>query len=584
MAQLELYIAKSQRGYRNVLTINDTTSVSRQVHDLGAALKILNYDPASGEVFYLVKHIDSGMLLSVLCPFAGVAGEHYSATLYIPRGVELSFEFIEDMLDTLGAALSRGDDPSARTVAELQRLLSTDWPVNSESARISINRGHAYVMARYGGSDAPSLADYARQHFYQDDYPRYAGVLLVSCHSNATAIDSARDITRRPLEQMVSVRPPQESASGFSPYLGQWPFTAPVLVAKGSRITLQWRRSGFESVEQTVDIESADTVITPIATLQAKKTISPSSFYISEQGSQRLLGAYLIKVNGRPINGPTVFTCAELADAKVEISSPGYYPFTGRLDLASTAQALIQMRQLDKSYRFDLPLSGSSGADAIRIVIKTKKPIEDSPVDGYVVEGDKILEGSGVSNKLVYVGGGNTHRRTTVKWIIIAAACFIAGLLTGWLCLSSPAPLPSVRPSAVSVDSIAAQTPQTPQTTVTVAVSDTTTIAAQQAAAEPDYKAAIAYLDGHRNWQRDDMEEIAGMAGLFDDLNSYNFDRIRNHWAQHLSGSRNFAAVVRAATGALNKRDPRTGKHKPTFVHGNDTTIGWLSYTYWIDP
>ena len=94
---------------------------------------------------------------------------------------------------------------------------------------------------------------------------------------------------------------------------------------------------------------------------------------------------------------------------------------------------------------------------------------------------------------------------------------------------------------------------------------------------------AIAYLDNNSTWQRADMEAIAGLQGLFDDINNYNFEKLAQEWAPKLEASKNFAAVVRATKGAASKRDPRSKPHAPAFDNENQS-ISWLSYTYWIDP
>lgn len=574
MAQLELYISKSQRGYTNLLSINPTRHVERHVHGFGSALNIIDYDPSAGDVFYLVMHIEAGLLLTVICPFVGVEGEHYSASLFIPGGVKLPFKTLEDLLDVISTAISSGSDPSGATVDELRRLLEPDLPVAADYPHIPINRGHSYAMTRFGGGEAPSLADYAREHFYQEDYKRYAGVLMVSAHSSAVAAENTRDITPARLQHMVAVQPPKPSATDFHPYIGQWAFTTPLMVAKGSELTLQWRRSGFDAVEQKVTVTSADTVIPPVDTHAAKKVISPSAFYITEQGAQRLVGACTIKVNDKEINGPVAFTYAELENAKVEISVPGYFAFSGHLDLASTTQALIQMRTLDKTYRFDLPAVGTMSGENIRIHIKSKEPIKSCPIEGYVVDGDRIVDGSGRINRLVYVG--DSGRRMSLRLrIVVWLACFVAGLVVGYFCFHKSVPAP-VAP-AVEAESAAPA--------AAVAPVDTPVVEPTPAPApEPDYQAAVAYLDNNSTWERAQMEAIPELAGLFDDLNDYNFDRIRNYWAPLLADSRSFAAVDRAALGAASKRNPRTGHHQPTFVPASDNSINWLAYTYWIDP
>ncbi|MDE6108971.1 MAG: hypothetical protein K2F72_01635, partial [Muribaculaceae bacterium] len=110
------------------------------------------------------------------------------------------------------------------------------------------------------------------------------------------------------------------------------------------------------------------------------------------------------------------------------------------------------------------------------------------------------------------------------------------------------------------------------------------TEAAPAPAAAGGVEDAVAYLDANRTWNRDAMEKHAAIAGLFDDLNSMNIARITDHWGPLLKDSKNFSAVVRAAAGSKRKnvnvhREGRTTYNKP-----GDNAIGYLGYTFWIDP
>ena len=114
------------------------------------------------------------------------------------------------------------------------------------------------------------------------------------------------------------------------------------------------------------------------------------------------------------------------------------------------------------------------------------------------------------------------------------------------------------------------------------------TISAEEQAkpSQPQPSEATAYLDNNRIWRLDDMEKIEGLRGLFDDLNNYRFEEITGKWADSLGASKNFAKVVKAAEKSVSKKvDPRRhADHSPAYNREGDTGIGWLGYTFWIDP
>ena len=99
-----------------------------------------------------------------------------------------------------------------------------------------------------------------------------------------------------------------------------------------------------------------------------------------------------------------------------------------------------------------------------------------------------------------------------------------------------------------------------------------------------DYSAAVAYLDANKKWNRERMEAIPGLAGLFDAINTYNFDELRTVWAPRLRESSRFADLMRSVEGSRSKRDPRTGAHNPTYLRPGDNEFSVFGYRCWIDP
>ena len=150
-----------------------------------------------------------------------------------------------------------------------------------------------------------------------------------------------------------------------------------------------------------------------------------------------------------------------------------------------------------------------------------------------------------MSNALVYTGGGS--RKSFLLPAIATVAGLLVGLLIGWLCFHSSAITPVDEPHIEIVPTVA-----------TEAVTETADPVAEVPLPAMPGADAIAYLDNNSTWQRADMEAIAGLQGLFDDINNYNFEKLAQEWAPKLEASKNFAAVVRATKGAASKRDPRS--------------------------
>lgn len=583
MAKLQLYINKSLRGYKNIVNINPEEEVSHHIHDYRPALEAISYDSGRSNVFYLLTYIETGVVMSVLRTIpGGHVADHIAASVFFPDGVQLSPKEVFDLGQKVTLAIDNDNaDLSAETIAELRELFSKDYGVDASAPLRLPSSGHIYAYA-YFGKGAPSLYDYAEAHFYQPEFAKYAGVLLIDGISGAKGRESKNDLTHNPLTATTVLNPPRTTPEGFVPHICHRIFNTPLIVPTDTPLEIQWKRGGFEPVCQTV-IASKDkpTVIARPDVSQAKKTVTPTSFYVTEQGSQRSVGAFLIKVNGIDIDTPHTFTYSEFVDAKVEISSPGYFAFSGSLDLASTTQALVQMKQLHRTYRFDLPLNTPDPVEAIRIYLKSKKPITACPIEGYEVAGGKIIEGSGVSNRLIYVGGRS--RRLYTVAAIAAAIVFVFGFFVGWLAFDV---------EETTIENDMRHTPlqetvkpvQSSEIPAPISEAKAETPAAPAEPSAQDIADAIEYLNSNKSWVRADMETMPALKGLYDDLNNYNFDRLKTFWNLRLAKSSTFATVIRAVEGSAIKRDPRTGEHNPAYINEGKQSINWRSYTYWVDP
>lgn len=233
------------------------------------------------------------------------------------------------------------------------------------------------------------------------------------------------------------------------------------------------------------------------------------------------------------------------------------------------------MRPLHKTYLFELPMLG---AEPIRLYFRTRKRLDHSPIEGYEIINATPVEGAGVTNKLVFTGGNSRNIR--IRTIIFGLFGLLIGFLLGWLMFGGKSKPARHAASATIVQEAAAPEAVTENV---LEIENIEEAENPQQISEPDYSAIASYLDNNQNWAFSDLE-AAGAAELYQDLNSYNFDRLLIYWKPLLAESHNFEIVAQSVDGAKHKTDPRHGAHNPTFNTTDDKTINWRSYTYWIDP
>lgn len=595
MALIPFYVTTTRQGFKTIATVNPTAATVRHLRPLDGVLAILRYDMRRPPLLYVLQYAAEGVLLSVLRPCHDDATAYRAASFFLAAGIQVPSGRLSALCAAAVDIVSTADDPDSEALADIRRLLAEDFPVAADAPRLSPSSGHSYAYARIDGTDTSTFDDYAAQGFYQPEFAAYAGVVLFRSSDGVIGLAHARDLSRHTPIKMVSLLPPGNTSTGFAPTCYHRPFTSPILFERGQTAVIEWRRAGYEPLVQEIVVSSPGMTPTMPDTSHARRFLTPSMFFITEQGTTHPVQQYVITVNGRVIDRQEMFNYSELQSARVRISAPGYFTFTGTLDLATAGEAMVQLRRLHNIYRFDLPLVTPDPAEAIRLYLKTQKDLTDSPVEGYAVVGD-ITEGIDHPNRLIYTG--DRRRRDLLTLVITAAAALVAGVVIGWMAFSvdNSETVPeaeAVHASgsglgaavAAANDSAANDTMPAPANTVSAVPADMSEPSPSEAspAAEPDYAAAARYMTDNKNWSRDQLEAIPGMAGFFDDLNTYNFNRILTYWEPLLSGrSAQFDAVVRACRGSAGKRDPRCDRHAP--VYSSDGSINWRMYTFWVDP
>jgi hypothetical protein len=506
-------------------------------------------------------------------------GDHLAATIYVPNGLKIEPTQMKDIVYRTTRIVSNSE-VSTEDVAELHEIFAKEYEFDSEAPLTVASEGHDFAVAYYGGDNGRELGDFFGDKLYQPDFLKYAGVLLVDENLGVTA-DGMDDVSDLPLAETVEILPPEPRQDGFTPFIYHSQFDQPFLVPLGGKVKIVWKRTGFEDIEQMIEITEPDMQPQAIITGDSRKSISPASFYITSQVSKAQVNNAQITVNGVEITEPVTMTLTELRTADVVIRATGYFTFRSKLDLASTTQALIQLQEQVKIYRFELPKKNSELGSPIRFEIHTKRDIPDSPIEGYTLL-DDIREGSTHVNHLEYTGSsaGISYRNA----IIGAIAAIIVGFLLGWAIMGSG----SSKSGDTQSDSIEA-IETVPATEPTAATKPAT---ADKKAATAEAKptgaaasaAAISYLDKNSKWTREELEKFSELKGLFDDLNNFRLQRITEYWAPRLSASSNFTKkIATAASQSLQKGifKPQSGE---TYCKPGDTSITVVPYTYRIDP
>lgn len=179
------------------------------------------------------------------------------------------------------------------------------------------------------------------------------------------------------------------------------------------------------------------------------------------------------------------------------------------------------------------------------------------------------------------------------KWLVyVAVVSLLIGVLLGWLIFHGPAPRIVAGDQAAAVAAVEArESLPEPEPEVTIPApqppeekTDDQKPAEPVKAEQPTEKItaeAIAYLDGNKKWTRAELEKHPSLHGLYDDMNSFNINRLTDFWGKRLSKSKEFARVAHhAAEGARKKVFKPSG----TYNRQGEESINVQSYLNRIDP
>lgn len=587
MNKLQLYITKSGNVYKSLFNLNPNEDVRRHVCDLSQAIALIDYDVDEKNIFYMLSATDDGMFFIILRTIPPHRKHHLAAWIYIPNDTVISGQQLLDLINLTTRKVSNAEVTNDDVVA-LREAFSIEYPSVPDAPQLTGCQGSEFAWRSYGNGSTYSLADFAGDGRWQQSYIPYAGILLVDdvfgYNVNAKCLDQI------PLGEPAVIQVPDKTENGFTAYALDRCIDHPLRATLGAPITISWRRPGFEG--QTVDTVIDQKLFTPelISTQDSLKLVTPNLFYVTSQVTREQLQNCTIRVNGKDITSQgRKFTSDELHKASVIVSCEGFFPYSGQMDLASTARALIQLQEKRKIYRFELPLISSDYGAPVCFELHTKSPISESPVEGYIAM-DEIQEGTTRTNHLGYTGNGTTM---SSKLIYAAVGLVVGVLLTLLLgtCSGNSEHQSTLAPAAnpdsiVPVAKPIVDAPPTPPAAEDKqdepkADQANATQQAQPAAADNNLTVAdaIKYLDNNTKWDRNELEKNPATRGLFDDMNNFNRQQIIDKWGPKLKDSKRFTKLVGHVRGGMNK-----AKLSGTFNQNGDNIITVQSYLNRVDP
>ena len=503
--KLGLKIVKSYAGFSEGFGVNENPAWIKSVRDTRDDCKYvigLDEDCDTSVIMYSATRV--GEFYTIVSKIAGRHTDFISAWIYCPLDIEISGEEMSRIVDATRQEILANEVNQDK----LGRIFSKEYPQVCIPKACTSTEGTQYAV-RYYGADTfyGSLSELLGSNMAQPENRRYKGIFLIDSKSSLKANADCINISKTILKESFILEAPKECL-GYTPYYNEKPFTSPIRLTKGDKISVVWKKEGFKDVPTETIVDSPETKVTAVTEADERVIIRLDDFEIRNEGERIDKENLTIRVGNIEINSHqnAAIHVSHLANSEVSVRGEGFKPFRENVDLRNKP-VLIKLKTDSYIYECRIPLELEEGVKAeCTAKIESNRRFEHTPIKGYH------------SRQGFYYNDGTIdlyyeEPKNNKKIAFISGLAFIAGLIIG---------LSTVYYFAhKKMDNLQGQI-QKAQTEQQAKAEE----AKQKEMSKKTSNAAVDYLKGHTKWVKSEMEEYECLKGLWDEINNLEYDKI----------------------------------------------------------
>ena len=531
MSKIEIAIKITSSGAQEPIMSARGPWVS-QVRDVRDVFYHL--DGFDGKFVTMLSFCPGGELLTVIRHISGRMTDNVAAWLYIPGQCAVSGQELVQLIADVKAFLSDSRiDPSAMNALVAKNYPDKAFPVAHTPS--PADGGYAFR-----GTDFYSMADILGEGRYQDYYSRYKYIFLIDRMDTVLPKADVTDLTRTELVMSTILLPPpaEEVARVFgsgtslvyeTSSRSLAPFNSPLKLKRGSSFVLYANKEGFDRipimVQASEPVQQVSVTAGPAPAWQKK--ITYNQFMVLDLETRQPVPGAKILVNGTDVYAGLTLTDEQARSASVSVQASGYEPHNGThfLGTATPVQILLRKGVSERKYRV---VTKHQDEDA-ELVIRTRKPFEPGyvPLEGYVASRRDSF---------------TLYPEDKKAWLpflygVLSTLALVAVAALVWWGISK----------FTGGEKMGNDPYYGKQTENSQGVPQDT----ESSAPEFD-PAALNYLEIHDQWKRSEMEEIDGLKGLFDAMNTFEFEKVQDILEPYIDKSKE-ARFLYNATKECNK-------------------------------
>lgn len=529
--KLGLKIVKSFNGLIDVININDNASWTKSVRDPREDCKHvdgLKEDCESSVILY--SSTEAGEFYTIASYIAG-RNDILSAWIFCPNNIDIKGSELASVIDTTRREILASEINEEKLAA----LFSKEYPTASIGKSCSETKGASYAVRYYGDGLYSSLAELLNYNLAQPENINYKGIFLIDRKTSLRA-NECTDLSKSILKDSFIVNPP-ESYDGFVPCLKDKKFTNPIRVVEGEMLEVEWRKEGYKTVKTVTKIAGRDTVVKSITDADEYKYVKFSDFRFYSSDGEVDLDSLRLEVQGKNLDSEHQLAVhiSSLNSASVRVACKGHKIFKGTRDLTSLP-CKITLEPDFNVYNCTISAAAEDGARIeCTAKIQSNVPLRACPIPGYETQDPSGLY-QNRNNRLVYKKPISKPFVATITLIALLLGLAIGAVTAGYIVYNY------AKTDKGGNNMVQHDNPPKGE--------------------EDQYKGignAVKYLNEKSEWDKIEMEKYEKLKGLWDAMNTYDFDKILKYGA--LRQSQKFGELCNQINQLLTNTN-ETGRSK----------------------
>jgi hypothetical protein len=562
--KLGLILKITNGGESETFSINKQEAWARYASDARTAIKELQGFDGSDKTVYLLKFLGSiGYLLSVIKSRpegSGRPNDNTAAWIFFPSAAVVSATEMEQVLEKVEEAISESKGVDN---AKLEETFSTDYATKnvlvSAVGTISSAAEGNYALRYYNGDY--NLNELLGENLAQSEYARYKGVFFAENNSGIRI--STNGVLSFEPKQFITISPLKSVGgfvAGFSLPKGFAKFDKDIELATGTQITIEWRKENYAPIVKQFTAGIDNTASLEIKDTERFVRIQRSWFKVQDSHGISIQKAS-VSINHRLITGDYLDIAESLLPKNgipVDIQANGYEDSHKMLQKIPT-NMVVELHHRVYESEYIVPIyDGEKHICDAKLTVSAKQRISKSPLKGYEIEHPNIL---------VYSVGFMSKFKTFVYGFI---SCLLVILLYV---------------GAQAMEEYEFQFGWPPFKHIVQQESEDNNPDDGDVEGTPSDSIKNHYLDTSKSWNKDSLDAHEETMGLFDELNEFKLDALKNRIAEKKLSSQNLQNIVDALQRNYdNGYDPHIGKMSNGGNYNNlsDKTINIDNYIKWL--